>query len=1110
MYGEILDFFINCLAEESKEMISIKGEISDKLHILKNVDVEDVKNFLLSKGNYETSNIFEFEVYREFEKFYRKKKTKYYQENFYLGLEYLKNEKGIIYPLYFAEVDLDMDSEIGVISIVDYELRFNFSVLDRDLTQEEKKGIADDIESVLDWSSKVSIFKGNIDEKLLEKIEEKPFLFIASVPKFYIWATEELEDIKKEYISSIDKTSLKYFISQSSITPFEKPQKYIEVFELNREQEKAVRKALSNPFTVITGPPGTGKTQVVLNILINLSFNNKKVLFASKNNKAVNTVLEKLEKMNFYYLPFIRLGNKREKDKGKEKILNSIKRPNREIVEKTNYSEIEKIKREIDKIYENFDNSLKFFHRLYEKIKKYEEKVMEVEEFKFSFKSNDEIFKILDCISQPNSETVGTYRKFLGDVKEFFIFFEKFKEKFVKCNEYQQKLNRDLIYILKDEGHISLSEEEYTYLKELKLSLKGWIEGKVNLFNKILERVFPSFYRKKYFNKYQMVFQNQRSSIRNYFLKTLKEFTFSEYYKYLSIFEDLLYYSEEKRNLEFIREQLINEKYRRLYEYICKIAPQLKEKFKNAFSDRDEENILLLLESEANKLKVVKSYFEMQVSNFEGLEEIERKFKELSSSNDTKQLEDRLKFLKDQLLKRSFHIFQEHLIEKIQENKAMLSQIVENYYSKWRDNELYLLFLKLKSFLGIWVTTNLSTRYNIPNHPAIFDYVVIDEASQNDIATVIPLLFRAKNAVIIGDPNQLKHITNLKENTIYKIAEKAGLDRSKLIYFNYLKFSAFDLAKIRYIEATKNEPIQLKIHYRSHKDIINFANTIVKDYKLYPKKYIKSRVESAKIPIGIHWIDVKGYYRENNTNIQEVKAIISFLEERRELLKNISLGIITPFSNQAKLIAEELIKRKLDNIDVNKNITSSTVHRFQGDERDVILYSSVMSKEILKKKRTLSWLDKQVNLLNVAITRARSSLIIFGDINFCSQVEGLHKLLADYVTSISSSKNRGINSNLSEMEKFFMEKLQQNGFEFECQVPVDNGKYILDFVLKAEDHYVNIELDGRQHLKSRSQDFSRDRRVKELGYEVFRFSNEYVRENIDSIMESLKRICLFH
>ena len=67
-------------------------------------------------------------------------------------------------------------------------------------------------------------------------------------------------------------------------------QPLIEVLPMNSEQRSAVLSALSAPHTVVTGPPGTGKSQVVTNLLVNAAWRGMKVLFASKNNKAVDVV----------------------------------------------------------------------------------------------------------------------------------------------------------------------------------------------------------------------------------------------------------------------------------------------------------------------------------------------------------------------------------------------------------------------------------------------------------------------------------------------------------------------------------------------------------------------------------------------------------------------------------------------------------------------------------------------------------------------------------------------------------------------------------------------------------------------------------------------------
>ena len=70
----------------------------------------------------------------------------------------------------------------------------------------------------------------------------------------------------------------------------EEEQTAVEVVSLNEEQRQAVRKAASSPLTVVTGPPGTGKSQIVVSMIADAYMRGKRVLFTSKNNKAVDVV----------------------------------------------------------------------------------------------------------------------------------------------------------------------------------------------------------------------------------------------------------------------------------------------------------------------------------------------------------------------------------------------------------------------------------------------------------------------------------------------------------------------------------------------------------------------------------------------------------------------------------------------------------------------------------------------------------------------------------------------------------------------------------------------------------------------------------------------------
>src|SRR4029079_1641870 len=87
----------------------------------------------------------------------------------------------------------------------------------------------------------------------------------------------------------------------------------------------------------------------------------------------------------------------------------------------------------------------------------------------------------------------------------------------------------------------------------------------------------------------------------------------------------------------------------------------------------------------------------------------------------------------------------------------------------------YQLFPQIATILSCWAVTSLSARGRVPFDPNFFDLLVIDEASQCDIASALPLLYRARRVVVIGDPMQLRHISTLKKQQDQQLLTKHSL-----------------------------------------------------------------------------------------------------------------------------------------------------------------------------------------------------------------------------------------------------------------------------------------------------------------------------------------------
>lgn len=271
-----------------------------------------------------------------------------------------------------------------------------------------------------------------------------------------------------------------------------------------------------------------------------------------------------------------------------------------------------------------------------------------------------------------------------------------------------------------------------------------------------------------------------------------------------------------------------------------------------------------------------------------------------------------------------------------------------------------------------WAVTSLSAR-RFPPDPALFDLVVIDEASQCAIPQVLPLLFRARRALVIGDPMQLTHITQTSPHREALIRRGNGLASAWLEkhHLAYRRHSAFHAA-----ERSAGGTLLLDEHFRCHPDISGISNEFFYDGGLTVLTDTRGRPALADRSAVI-WTDVAGRAARplfggswvNENEIRKVHDSVRYLLEK--LPPEATVGVVTPFTAQA-----DALRKRLGPYD-EERVRIGTVHTFQGGERDVMVFSLVVGDGM--HPGSVAWVGEQLNLWNVAITRARSHLIVVGD-----------------------------------------------------------------------------------------------------------------------------------
>lgn len=306
----------------------------------------------------------------------------------------------------------------------------------------------------------------------------------------------------------------------------------------------------------------------------------------------------------------------------------------------------------------------------------------------------------------------------------------------------------------------------------------------------------------------------------------------------------------------------------------------------------------------------------------------------------------------------------------------------------------------------VWATTNLSARTNLPLTAELFDIVIIDEASQCDIPSALPLLYRAKQAIIIGDANQLRHVATLYKDSDYKAASDWGIAPEAFLYNDR---SLFDIAA-RSIGARPGT-LMLREHYRSDPQIIEFSNEEFYNHRLVVRTDLSLRgipQSFLDTDCGAFWIHREGTAEHPSGgsafNLEELKAlqelVPSILEAVNQHEKSdrqhsykFSIGIVTPYREQAKRIRTWVSQA----FGENDRIAVGTAHTFQGSERDIMIFSPVVAPGLSDGSH--NWLNNTTNLLNVAITRARALLVVVGHWDYCRNLPPSSKYhrLAFYV-----------------------------------------------------------------------------------------------------------------
>ena len=271
------------------------------------------------------------------------------------------------------------------------------------------------------------------------------------------------------------------------------------------------------------------------------------------------------------------------------------------------------------------------------------------------------------------------------------------------------------------------------------------------------------------------------------------------------------------------------------------------------------------------------------------------------------------------------------------------------------------------------LSTTFSSASNV-NAGAPFDCVIMDESSQVDIAAGALALSVADRAVIVGDLKQLPNVVTRKDHE--KSAAIAAAFRIQDIY---------DVTRHSFLESvmgTLRVPgVTLREHYRCHPLIIEFCNRAFYDGELV----VMTKGEFTDDAMEL-LTTVKGNHQRGKHNVRQVEEIEANIGRWRGEGEHSSIGIIAPYNEQIERLAMALPGEEV-----------ATVHKFQGREKDVIVFSTVNNEP--------NEFTDDPHLLNVAVSRAMRKFVLVAPEGTPS--DGNIKALEEFIRYYRGGETKG-------------------------------------------------------------------------------------------------------
>jgi superfamily I DNA/RNA helicase len=404
-----------------------------------------------------------------------------------------------------------------------------------------------------------------------------------------------------------------------------------------------------------------------------------------------------------------------------------------------------------------------------------------------------------------------------------------------------------------------------------------------------------------------------------------------------------------------------------------------------------------------------------------------------------------------------------------------------------------------------WAVKDTELAQALPLQPGMFDLVVIDEASTVTLGDSAPALARGDRAVVVGDPHQLRFVSFISRS-----AETASFARHEIslrdqVRYRFSQRSLFDVAADA---ALSQSSFLLDEHFRCEPHIIAFSN-----HEFYRDRLriMTQQPHSA----GASAIEVRfvGGRRQGTTtlaeNAREVEEATRVAAEAVALADAGgpvgSIALLSPLRGQTNALQRAVAAAFTTEQIARHQIVTGTAHTLQGDQRDVVVFSTVIDPDY--HHATLRFIEDP-NLFNVAVTRARKRLVVITSVTSEHLPTGEKHFLSKFFHHASHPLDPEAHPDAfrSEFEREVADALRARGVKVIAAYP--SCGYEIDLVAVADGRSLAIECDGHPHHFNADGSYTDDDIARHLtltraGWDIARIGWSTWRKDRQPVIESL-------